>query len=253
MADKNVESLLKLVEERTGYPVSISTQKNLPTHSSMIMARKDSPAHVIFLNPAHESVGNYLIVLQCRMVLMKWAGDRLFDFVPQPENISPVIQEVISHARKTGMPGDRAKALAQMIVTGLLQQLNSMPTQMLAADWCFAECPSLRAEQNKSMMGEMRDFSRSLSTEIRKMTPASIFDRNASMNAAYTVWWSRLSGEQQALLPYKALGFLEKGEALFAAYTQAKAGDEPQYCRVVDAWAGVLGMSQWYQWNPRDK
>jgi hypothetical protein len=124
---------------------------------------------------------------------------------------------------------------------------------MLAAEWCFGECPSLRQEQHLSIVGEIREQSGCLAPPIKMMTPKDIFERNASMNAAFALWWAKLFGEKQAILPYKAMGFTAKGELLLEKFNELKASEEPRYCKLVDGWASILGVSDWYKWVKRAK
>jgi len=65
----DVEKMLALVRERTSFPVSVISDPKLTTHSAMFSASKDLPGHVVKVNPKHERHSNYLVALQCAMLL----------------------------------------------------------------------------------------------------------------------------------------------------------------------------------------
>ena len=74
--------LFALVEDRTGYPVSVTPMENQSSHVSMRSATRDTPVHAIFPNPRYERFANYLVAAQCAMILFKWADPRgVSDFV----------------------------------------------------------------------------------------------------------------------------------------------------------------------------
>ena len=47
----DVERMLRLVEEKTGYPVTVSRSSEIATHSATRTASKDAPAHFIQIHP----------------------------------------------------------------------------------------------------------------------------------------------------------------------------------------------------------
>ena len=72
MAHPELTKVFKLVEERTGYPVSVVGDPSLDTMAGMRAATAAAPVHLVKVNPDYEQVGNYLIALQCAMLLVKW-------------------------------------------------------------------------------------------------------------------------------------------------------------------------------------
>ncbi len=93
MSHKEVEKVLKIVEIQTGYPVSVTPRADISTHSAMKTASKVMPVHAIFVNTKHESVGNYLVVIQCAMILIKWAHPKyIYGLSPREEVVSEVVR-----------------------------------------------------------------------------------------------------------------------------------------------------------------
>jgi hypothetical protein len=150
------------------------------------------------------------------------------------------------------MSFDTARQYADMIVIGILQQLNSLPIQFISMDMIADLCPGLRLLQEESVNNEMREASAAFTPKIQKITPKEIFDRNAAMNAAYAIKWSRVSGDTMVLLPYRSLGYLNRGEKLLEKYESLSTKKDPdRYIETVDAWAKDLKMETWYEWHYR--
>ena len=70
-----------MVEERTGFRVAVTPKPDLSTHASMQSATAALPVHQIFVNPKYENVADYLVAMQCAMLLLKWSDpEHVVDF-----------------------------------------------------------------------------------------------------------------------------------------------------------------------------
>jgi len=134
------------------------------------------------------------------------------------------------------------------IVKGLLQQLNSMPCEILAAEHCYREHQSLRTEQEYAINEELGVNKSALSLKIKSTMPADIFDKNAIMNATFALWWGKLTEQMQVFTPYNTLGYHEKAENLINLLDQVHISDKNQYQQLVNLWAEQLGLSDNYEW-----
>ena len=249
MTTQDLQKVISLVEERTGFRVSVTPKPDLPTHASMQSATPAVPVHSIFINPKYENVANYLVAAQCAMLLLKWSDpERVMDFCVDERFLKTFVTELGNRPPKEGMSEQQASAYTQMIVGGLAHQLTSAPIQILAAQWCVNHCPGLWEEQRVSMVREIRELADGLAPRIKLITPPEVFDRNAAMNAAYTLWWAELVEETQATLPYETLGYLGKGRELLDALQAVGTADKRRYQAVVDSWAAILDMEKWYKW-----
>jgi hypothetical protein len=253
MAGSDAQKMMDLVEEKTGYKVSISVDDTITTQASMISARSSLPMHVIKVKPQFEKYGDYLVAVQCAMLLIKWAEPaRIPDFAILNSKMDYLQKKFAGQASAKGLPSDTAHQYASMIVAGILQQLNSTPIQILSMEMITELCPGLHLLQEESVKNEMREASDAFTPQIQKITPKEIFDRNASMNAAYAIKWSRLSGDTMALLPYQSLGYIKLGEKLIEEYESLSTKKNPdRYVETVDAWAKELRMETWYEWHYR--
>ncbi len=253
MPAPETQMLIDMVEKKTGYGVSILVDDTITTHAGMVSATPLSPMHTIKVNPEYEKYGDYLIALQCAMLLIKWGDpNRIPDFSVSDEKSEELIRKFAGLTEKQGLSPEAAGQYARMIVTGVLQQLNSIPIQMISMDMISELCPRLWDLQQESVRNEIREASRNFSKRIRKMTPKDIFDQNASMNTAYAIRYSRISGNRTVLMPYRSLGYINKGNLLIQAYEQVIQKDDPdRYTETVDSWAKMLKMDDWYGWRYR--
>jgi hypothetical protein len=245
--------LMNMVEDKTGYGVSIVVDSSVTTHSGMVSAGPLSPMHIIKINPKYERFGDYLAALQCAMLLIKWGDpDRIPDFIIHEDKTNSLIESFSNQTIPKGVPSDIAGEYARMIVIGVLQQLNSIPIQMLSIDMVKDLCPKLQDLQKEAVNIELQESSSAFSKKVQEITPKIIFDQNATMNAAYAVRWSHISGNKSILLPYDSLGYTKRGKLLLDIYgSLAKKRDPDRYTEIVDGWASVLNMNDWYEWRYR--
>jgi len=243
-----LQKIFDLVESRTGYIVSVSSNDDLQTTASMITASPSNPTHLICINPKFDRASTYLVALQCYMLLEKWADDGIvYHFVSKKHDIDYQIKKVIKKI-KANIPDDIKENIAYKIVTGLLQQVNSFPCEMFATEICYNDHISLREEQSWIINQQLRMNATSLDPDIRKIMPPDIFKKNATMNAAYALWWSRLSNDSSVIVPYKVADYMGQGEELFTIIENNKNLNINRYQYTVDAWAEKLQFTDCYEW-----
>jgi len=253
MVAPDTQKIMDLVEQKTGFGVSVLVDDKITTPAGMVSARSSVPMHLVKVNPKYEKYGDYLVALQCAMLLIKWGDpERIPDFGVIDKKVAYLTDKFAKEVSAKGMPFDTSRQYANMIVMGILQQLNSLPIQFISMDMIADLCPGLRLLQEESVNNEMREASAAFTPKIRKITPKEIFDRNAAMNAAYAIKWSRVSGDTMVLLPYRSLGYLNRGEKLLEKYEALSTKKDPdRYIETVDAWAKDLKMETWYEWHYR--
>jgi hypothetical protein len=204
----------------------------------MRAATAAAPVHLVKVNPDYEQVGNYLIALQCAMLLVKWHNpERIPDFMPNEDKVRYIEGKAAAALRRLKMPESALTKYVSFIVRGLLHQLNAVPCSILANEWCYAECHGLRDEQEAGILLDLRRSSASMAPKFKAQAPAEIFDRSAAMSAAFALWWAETSGDRLGLLPYEAAGYLKKGEELIAAMRKIPEDMLAKYPGTVNAWA----------------
>lgn len=253
MTSPDTQVLMGMVKEKTGYGVSIVVDSKISTHSGMVSASPFQPMHLVQVNPKYEKYGDYLVAVQCAMLLVKWADpDRIPEFGIRNDRAKSLIVTFSNQAKKQGLPLEAANEYAKMIVMGVLQQLNSMPSQIICMDMITDLCPGLEAIREEYVSNDLVELTRSFNKKIKKMTPKGIFDRSTSMNAAYAIKWSRISGSRTVLLPYRSMGYINKGIHLIDAYEEKVQKSDPErHIEIVDSWAKILKMEDWYEWRFR--
>lgn len=92
----DVEKILKLVQERTGYSVTVTRSEDVSAHSIMKTASVNNPVHLIMLNPKYQHVANYLVASQCAMILIKWANPkRIPDLAVRDDEIEALARRLV--------------------------------------------------------------------------------------------------------------------------------------------------------------
>ena len=249
---QDLKKIMDMVESQTGYSVSVSPDPSLTTHSAMLSAAEGRAAHMVRVNPKYDRYSNALVAQQSAMLLIKWADPkRIPDFRPVPEKAQALKIRMMPQMRKRGYEASIAGKYIDMIVLGLLQQLNSIPCQIMATEMCYELCPNLREEITLSMNSELKEASGVLDPKIKGATPPEIFARSVAMNGAYAKRWADKSGDRLALLPYEATGFIKKATELCHAFDLIPADSPDRYPHSVDSWAKVLEMEGWYEFTYR--
>lgn len=254
MPSLELQNMMNLVAEKTGYGVSVISSHNMRTWADMISASRNNPRHLIRVNSKYHKYGDYLVALQCAMLIIKWAEPtRIPFFVLRHSSTKEIVERVASAREVSNLPLNIRHQFSRMIVEGLLNQLQSTPTEMMAIEMCYALCRGLRGIQEEAIKVNLREMTESLSPEIRGRTPSEIFNRNAAMNAAFCLTWAERSGDTTAVIPFETLGFVTKGQELFDAYRAIPEGSAQRYVLTVDRWAEILKMESWYEWEYRSE
>ena len=252
--NQETEKMIDRVEQHTGYKVSVGTGEGFSAYAQMITATPENPVHVININQKYSDIGDYVVAIQCAMILTKWSNpDKIPVFVENNDKISYRIEKCANNAKLAKFKPDAARKFAGLIVKGLLHQLLSIPSEMIAIDICRTDCPGLLNMMHIAVNNEIQEFHQSLEPKIRQVTPEDIFKKNASMNAAFAVYWSRISENQHVLIPFMALDVLDKGKELLKVFDNISETDVQKYTKVVDGWALELELSTLYKWEYMEK
>lgn len=237
------KEIIERTEKLTGKPVLITEDRSLQVISRIETARGPAPMHILRYKPLSGGIPDYFICFQCGFVIRLYENppDQRFDFAASPE------ASVRMESLLRGHPG--VSQLKDMLLNGLMTQLRSVPIGLRIDDWLFSEYTELRLQQVEGAKVQLRDNSRALSPEIKRMIPQKVFRPNAAMNAAFAAYWAESLSDSSITLPYKSSGLLPQGEALIRIFE--KVGSSPtEDRRLVDSWAEELGLSGWYRWVP---
>jgi hypothetical protein len=73
MNHPDTKHMLELVEQLTDYRVSVDLISGIHEHAQMISARPESPVHLIRVNSSQRSFADYIVAVQCGMLLILWS------------------------------------------------------------------------------------------------------------------------------------------------------------------------------------
>jgi len=250
MNSASTKKMVALVEEQTGFRVTLDVVSGIYENAQMISARPETPAHIIRVNAERQAHADYIVAVQCAMLLVLWSDPtKVPSFVPDESKCAFLAGKWAKAKELRGLPARIADQTATLLMRGLLQQLQSMPLEIRVTNFCFEKCPDLREMQAESVGVSLRKASQVLSPEVKNRSPEEVFNKNVAMNAALVLNWARLSGSRIALLPYESTGRLDAGQRLLAALDAMPAADAEIHVRTVDAWAEQLKLRTLYQWE----
>lgn len=250
----DTKKLIEKVERVTGYTVSVGSDSGFSGYAQMTTATPRNPIHVINVNQNYANVGDYVVALQCAMILEKWKDPaKIPVFTLNMEKIQYLIEKTAKNKKLSSVPSAAVRQFSETIVKGLVYQLLSLPTEMMAMDLCREECPGLSELMEIAVNNEIQELHQSLDPKIRQRTPEDIFEKNAAMNAAFAMNWSRISGDKHLLVPFRSVEALDRGEILLRIYDDISAADPQRCAKTVDGWANNLNMASLYSWNYRNE
>ena len=127
-----------------------------------------------------------------------------------------------------------------------------MPLEVLTVRDCRELCPDLHDMQTEAVESQLRVLSDIFAPQIRSIAPDHIWRNNVSMNAAFALNWSELSGSPLAMLPYESAGFAQIAAKLLGEVNTKSAKTTDAYTQLVDTWAEQVGLRTLYKWEYRN-
>lgn len=251
--DQTTQDVISLVEEASGRPVIVQSDPSLRLLASVKIAKGPSPAHVISYNPSVGANADYVICFQCGFIL------RVFQ-TPEPERFdlastwrgrNDAEKLVANQFREAGraMTAGGLSQIRDQMLNGLILQLRSMPIGLRVDAWLTEHYPALKDQQRAIIGRQLTENMAALSPEVKRMTPAKIFEANAGMNAAFAAFWSRCWQDMLFLQPYKATAHADLGERLLKSWDEVPA-DAVHDRRLIEVWAEQVGLSSWFEFVP---
>jgi len=252
---ESTTTIMDLVEQTTGKPISLEIDPKLAAMALVVMARANEPAHRLVHRPSAPNL-DYLVAFQCGFVLRLYecVSAERFEFAASSTgkaSVRTLVTEAGGELQRMGLPKDMVLQVADQMLAGLLTQLRSVPIGMRIESWLWETYPDLHAQQKDCVGRQLRDNTKSLGPQIRDMTPGPIYSGNASMNCAYALFADRLFGMPLYAVPYRSAGFIERGSKLLKLLDDLP-GDPAHDRLLVDAWGEELGLSDWFKWVPLD-
>lgn len=225
--------------------------RTLPSNvlAKLDLARSGAPLHRIAIHPSVIQEPDYLIVFQAGFLLRRFAVPpaRRRDFSERPKAEETVRRWMKENPNARDLAGSMTPRLIRFLCSGLLSQLRSMPVGLRVDDWIRRDYPELGPLQRDALERQWNDNAAGLRPEVQRVMPGEALRASLGMNAAFALYWARTFDLPQLVIPYRAGGYEKLGIALLDAWDRTPSGPESDD-DLVDAWAHLLGMSDWYQW-----
>ena len=155
--------------------------------------------------------------------------------------------------KRAGYKPDQIEKLHTSVIKALCGFLFNCPIDMIIERDLHARFPVLRSSQYLSvrlMAGEA--LQANTNREILKISPRKILRASLAMNGAYSLFLDDLfAGASAFAAPYRNLENFDMAKRLYRHWTDRTAalGDETEYV-LVDEFADMLGVRDWYEWRP---
>jgi len=246
--------IISRLEEKSGYPLQIVEDKNLSVFASLRVARGSLPAHILSFNaPLRDKDSlDFIICWQCALVLRLFERgiDERFQIASSPESIQQF--EKILYAPngvvlKFGLDQAQTESLRDQLLQGLITHLYSVAVGLRVSETLTIEYPELIDFKSQHVERELKINHQGLSSRVRETLPHEVFDATHKLNTAYALYWSQRLEKPEIVNPYRSRGFEPAGNELLKIFERLP-NDANQDYELVDAWAKVLGLRDWYVW-----
>ena len=238
----------------TNKPVLVKDDPLLKLLATVTIARGSSPVHLINYNPSIGSQADYAICYQCGFILRLFAAPSADRFAVEPtwqgrKQIEKLLQE---HGKRPGrlpIPKEIRSQVRDQFCDGLIRQLRSISVGLRVDAWIISDFPELLEQQRQLIGRQLQDNLSVLGPGVRQLAPQKVCDSSAAMNAAFAAFWARQWHDPVLVTPYRAAGFLDRGESLLKLWDDIPT--EPAEDRhLIDTWGQQLGLTGWYEFLP---
>jgi tetratricopeptide (TPR) repeat protein len=245
-----VRTILEQVRELTGKGFRFIEKNDLPGHDASVkMARRSMPEHLIFYKAAHDDIVNHYIAHECGHIL------RLFRAAPEKRKMvgtnqatrAKAMSEIASEIDRIRslLKGQDLGEVTSMWYQGIVRQVDNQPADTMIEKWLYEGYPDLRPQQAVSLKKQMRMSLQALTEDVRRLSPAKIYDANCTMNYTYF----KLLGEFTDLPlhgGFKSSRYRARGEELYKLTRDTREDSYEGDLAMTDRWAEFLGLTGWF-------
>lgn len=244
-------SVIAEVETLTGCPVQVVQDAAIRTMAVLDVARGPLRLHRIRIHPNFQDQIDYLTCFECGFIMRKFATppERRFDFASNAKGRREIEKLVQDHHADKRLPSDVLRGLCDQLYDGLMMQLISIATSMRVDAWIAETYPRLEGQQKVMVARQLQDSLNSMKPEAKKVAPMQVVKPSLTINAAYTLFWSRRWKDPLLSLPYRSANLGVQGGRLLELFDTISS-DPEQDKALVDAWAKELGVDHLFRWIP---
>jgi hypothetical protein len=121
MGNADTQKMIDLVEQQTGYRVTVDAVSGIYEHAQMISARPNSPAHLIRVNVDLRRHADYIVAVQCGMLLVLWSDPaKVPGMAFERAKCDFQAGKWAKTKQLAALPADTAAKMAHFYVEGLL-------------------------------------------------------------------------------------------------------------------------------------
>jgi len=176
--------------------------------------------------------------------------DQRFQIASSPESIQQFEKVVYAPngvVNKFGLDQAQAVSLRDQLLQGLITHLYSAAVGLRISESLTIDYPELLEFEARHVERELKINHEGLSDKVRETLPREVFDATHKINTAYALYWSNRLERPEIANPYRLHGFESAGNELARIFASVPSDPAHDY-ELVDEWAQVLGIRNWYIW-----
>jgi hypothetical protein len=253
----------KVRELEASHGIPIALVRDTSPDSVLAVAeaawRHGRDRHVIRYRDVSPAITPHLIAHELehlRLEAHARAAGRYRQFATTPHTRAQAIRSLAPHVqrlRRLGFPEDQIQTVMLDFVDGLARQLFNCPLDMLVEHNLYHDIAALRPSQFLSLRKTHREAAIAVTNpDVRRLSPPTIYRASVTLNHAYALFTDWLfSGATTYAQIYRQTDTLDTAQRLFQAWQTMmrtyRPGDE---YALVDEFARILGLQDWYVWQP---
>ena len=247
--------VMAALEAKSGYPVEVMEDADLPTLATIRIPRGLIPAHILMYKPGDKTeTPDYVICWQCSMAM------RTFDCPPEQrfvigstptgaQEVERLLNSPNGVVQRYGLDAQHLLELRSQLLDGIITHLRSVPIGLRVSETLTLEYPELLDLEEKNVEKELAIASESLSDQIRELMPEAVFNSTQNINAAYALFWAARLEKPEIVNPFRLNRFEVQGQKLLDIY-ESVPNDPAHDYELIDKWAEFLNIRSWYKWMP---
>ena len=250
----------KEIEQTSGQRISIEEDNSLEYVSavSQMAWKHGSDEHRIRYRLKSEAVTPHLVAHELEHIILEQQarkrGNNLF-FVTNSGTMEVAVRSIANHISKLQRQGYAEKKITEVslqLIHGLCSQIFNCPLDMVVEHNLYSKYPELHRSQFVSLHQMYQEALRPFrNSEIKKITPPSIFRDSNVLNCAYALFLDHLYlGRTDYASAYRSSEVFSLGVKLFDIWKKRignlQPGDEYD---LVDEFAYILKLKSWYAWR----
>lgn len=239
--------------DTSGFPIVLSEDSRIGYDERLVIASRDQPYHEVVYTPAFRPHRLHFLVNACVKI------KRLFD-VPAEDRLVPVSDADRRLPREDeaeitnllpGMPSPLVEQMSRFLYRGLVGQAASMPLDIRVERDIAAQFPEHAEHQRVYLSRQLTELVEHIDPLLGLLIPTRVYAAASAMNVALATEAADLIGVELDPVfhssPHAPAGLRLRDEV---ARTKESGclGDR----LLVDRWARVLGLENWYEWRTMD-